>query len=411
MDGVYGSQVKAAVRRLSETQAFGDEAVDPTTLLPILSESMKSSPEFDREQAIRGSSGISDSTIVKEICGGSISTELWYTGLEYLWHAAFGFECPTVYTGNYASGSGGSPAPHAASANVQHHVFEFDDIRNITGWTSTEERAASSGSHGDATEWDANDKKIRCFDLSILKGVLSGTRCHRYRSCMVKGFTVNMGLERCTVDWDLVAQKLDYHDTGSASWAVPETDRVVLPNVNIYLEPQAANFSGDALRISEAKIKCELPLDDGFISTESAPYIEEPVGGGVRKVSGTLKLGRYTSANQTIADYVAAGTELMMKISCLGGEIGSTGYACEYMFAFPHVKLTKASFPVAGPGVITGDLEFEAIKDTAEYSRTWVTDLLGGISAPKQQEMFLLMRNGIKACISRDHQAGGVSLP
>lgn len=417
-DGVYGAQVKAAVRRLAETVAYGTAAPDPTVIVPLLSESMRVVNEYDQEEAVQGSSAISDATIVKKAVAGAISTELWYTGLEYLWLCGMGFECPTVYTGNFGSGSGGSPARTAASPDALYHLFELDDARHIAPWQalpSGAERADSSGSSGDPTYWTAADQKIRALDLGILKGsVLGSNRVHKYRSCMTKGFTVNLTPKKCSVDWDLVGYLHDPSDDfGSASWTVPERDRVVFPAFKLYMATQGSSwtYSASPFRVAEASIKVETPLADGDLTTGGAPYIEEPIGAGVRKVGGTLKIARYTAAADVFATLMQAGTPCQMILACDSGAIGATGQTFQYFFVMPHVVFTKADFPVAGPGALTGDVEFVCLRDTAAYAYTWLTTLIGGMDIKKQNEMFVLQRSGIKACLSRDRQAGGVTLP
>jgi hypothetical protein len=84
-------------------------------------------------------------------------------------------------------------------------------------------------------------------------------------------------------------------------------------------------------------------------------------------------------------------------------------------FIAPSVRFTKANFPVAGPGIITGDIEFECFVPTAYPA--WITAASGParyITLKKSQELLFVSRNSRPYCFSRDLYTGapgGAALP
>jgi len=265
MAAPVGTNTLAAVKRLPEqgTPVFGTTTVEPTQAVPIISESMKATPEHDREEALGGTASTGEIDIVKWNVGGGISTEVWWHGLEYLLYSAFGFLCPTAYTGDYGSGSGGSPAPDDdGDPEAYHHLFEMDDALEIQAW-QTGERAASSGSAGDATYWTAAYRKARCFDLCIQKMTPAGY-VHAYRSCMVKSIALSATPGKVQIDWELVGHSHDRDtDGGYSSWAVPARGRALFTGLHVYVGTQADawNWSAGETAVAELTLKIENPLE------------------------------------------------------------------------------------------------------------------------------------------------------
>lgn len=399
-----GVLAKAAVKRPVVTSVWGDAATSVTNQIPLKSESMTTTLLRDIEEMVEGQVGRTDADIVGNDEAGTITTDLWYEGLEYLFYAAFGFECPTVYSAaDYGSGTGGSPAPDTTvSPDAYHHVMEPDDTINRAAWV-TGERAASSGSPGDATYWTAADLKNRCFDLGILKGVPSGS-VHRFKNCMVKSMTVKATLEEVAVEWELVAYDRDTNTMNYTNWVLPtERARAVFPHLHVGLSA-AGGSAPSTINVQEITLKLENPLN---LVRESGTYsdlVSEPIRDGSRKVSGSIKLARYDS--DTFPTALRAGTDLQLDLKFVHPTIitGSAFYPT-IEFICPLVKLTKAEFPVTGPGVISGDLEFEAF---ITATPAWVTTLAGGISLVHDQEIYLMFRNTRGYCWSRDNQTVAV---
>lgn len=414
-----GVLIRAAAKRAAETAAYGVGAVNVTRMIPIESESMTNGLLFDEDVALRGLAASEEPVIVGYDVKGSITTSLWYEGLEYLLLAAMGFEAPGVYTGVYATpGSGGSPAPELAAANhAYHHIFEMDDTLAREAWVGNGvERPNSSGGATDPTYWTAADKKVRAFDLLIDKRVPSGYT-FRFNSCMVTGFTAKATLQGVKITWDLLAKTVTLDNSSTAGWLTPagqiatygSNERAIFPHLAFGIGAAGAS-APSALGIMDFELKVSNPLDASRESGSASQYIIEPVRSGVRKTTGTLKLARFLSTQ--MQTWMSGATDLQINAVFTGTnridmQLSSTWYRI-FQLMLPQVRILKAEYPVAGPGVITGDIEFEATPPAAEP--TWVTTARGGITKVKSGELIVGLRNSRGWCFSRDRQASGLGV-
>ena len=409
-----GTTVKAVCKRLPEPLAAyrTGVAATPTLMLPFKSESLKVENELDPDEALLGESGRSEAPRIRLRGSGGVSTEAWYHGLEYLLLCALGFENPTVYTGNYGAGSGGSPAPdNASSPSAWYHLFELDDHLQIQPW-SAGERAVASGSDPAPTFWTANDRKVRCVDIGLLKGLPSG-QVHRYRSCMVNGFTLNAGTDGVSLDWDVLPCFKDYDVMNVASWAPPAGGSATFGGLRLYLAPQASSWTwtNSAVPVSGLSLKLENRLALQYASGADSIYNLEPIRENLRKVAGTFKVPRFDATGAQFNTWVENQTKLQLIMELVGPQLVA-GHNLRMRFVLPQVVLLDANFPVSGPGIIEGDVTFEAYKpDTGVYAYSWITALRGGITLVKNSELMVQLCNTQPACFSRDRQATGVTLP
>lgn len=418
MANFSGVLTKAAIKRPSQTSAYGDAAGSMTNLLPLISESMTNAVTFDEDDTLVGAAGRAESSIVSEHPSGTITTELWYEGLEYLLFAAFGFECPTLRTTAYGTDgttNNGSPAPdHITELRAWHRLFELDDTLHRVPWGASE-RKASSGTTGDAVNWTAAHQKVRCFDLLIDKGEPSGY-VWRYLNCMVNSMTIRAGLDGVSAEWGLSAYKQDLLATGSAgTWTTGTNayskERAVFPHLSVGLAAVGASAPA-AIAVKEITLTLSNPLADDWAS--GSKYKIEPIRTGPRKVSGTIKLARY--ADNTFPTALTSETDFMLDLKFASPNIIKTGanassqsWVNTLEFICPLVRFTKANFPVAGPGVIEGDIEFEAFVPTSYPA--WIAGAGGParyIDLKKSQEMMFVGRNSRPFCFSRDNVTGAL---
>jgi len=394
----------AAVKRPAETSAWGTAATSPTNIIPLINESMTTGLILDHEEAVEASAARQDADIVGEDNAGSITTDVWYEGLEYMLNAAFGFECPTVYSGgDFGAGTGGSPAPDTiVSPDAYHHVLELDNALQREVWLAGE-RDASSGGSTDPEYWTAADQKVRAFDLYIDKKVPTGG-VHGFINCMVRSTTLKCSLESVTMEWDLVGYQHLTDTYNRSSWALPSSRvRAIFPHLSVGLSAAGAS-APTAVAVQDITLKLENQLESTRSSGSNSKYIIEPVRSGVRKVSGTIKLARYN--DDTFPDALKNETDMQLNLTLSGNTLisGSAWYPNIRFFA-PLVRITKADFPVSGAGVITGDLEFEAF---VAATPTWITTAAGGVSLIKAQELYCMYRNTRGWCWSRDRQDAGL---
>lgn len=406
-----GVQVKAASKRLPETATYASvAATTPTRVCPMISEDLKNTPEFDQQVGLAAQAGRGDAEIIRYVVGGPVSAELWWEGLEYLFLCAMGFECPTVYTGDFGSGSGGSPAADSTDA-AWHHVFELDDHLEVEAWQSGE-RAVSSGTSTDPTYWTSSDHKVRCLDYGVDNEPASG-QVTRYSACMVNGFQLNVSPDKVSIDWDLIGRNAGSNAMNNTSWAVPDERRATFRGLRVYISTHQTGaswtYSGNEYNVADLTLKLENGLKRVFESGSTSEYCSEPIREATRKVSGTIKLARYVqSSSSVLRAYLAAGTALTMMIE-LSGEDIVTSHPYRYRFILPRIKISDYAAPVTGPGVIEPSFNFVAEKPTGGHA--WFEDIVGDISIIKDNEMFVEMVNTVEACLSRDRQSGGVTLP
>ncbi len=402
-----GTNIRAAVGRPPETSNFGDAHTDIADMIPLLSESMKNAPEMDSNDALTGSAANGEQEVIGYSVGGSVNLGMWFEGVEYFLLAAMGFENPTVYSGGvHGAGTGGSPAPDRTSSPTAFaHLFECDDVLHRVPWRAGE-RAVSSGGSSDPTYWTAADQKVRSLSLGIDK-TMPASRVHQYRESMVQKMTMSLTLEKCSLAFDLVGQKhLRDSSMNYANWILGETDRALFTGLQMTIAP-VGDSRGAAFPIQSFESSLENNLDVAKASGSGTSIIESVRGDVGRKVSGKFHLARFeTEQYQTWLD---DGTELQIVLTLTGGTIPGSAWSFGYDMILPKVKLTKSDFPVAGPGVITGDCEFVASKP--DSTRPWLTTLLGGIQEVHHNELLVLLKNSRAACFSRDRQAAGVTLP
>lgn len=401
-----GINVRAAAKRPPETSNYGDEHTTITDIVPMLSESMSNKPEMDANEALTGTSANGEQEVIGFAVGGSVGMGMWFEGVEYFLLAAMGFENPTVYAGAHGVGSGGSPAPDKSSgAKAFAHLFECDDLLRRVPWQAGE-RAASSGGSSDPTYWTAADQKVRSLGLGIDK-TMPADFVHQYREAMVQKMTMSFTLDKCSMAFDLVGQKhLRDSAMNRVNWVLGERARALFTGLTMTIGP-VGDSQGASFPVQSFDVTLENNLDVAKASG-SGLYIIEPIrSDGGRKVSGKFHLGRFeTEQYQT---WLEDGTELQIVLRVAGNTIPDSVWPFSYDVILPKVELTKSDFPVAGPGVITGDVEFVASKP--DTTRPWLTTLLGGIQEVHQNEFLVILKNTRAACFSRDRQAAGVTLP
>lgn len=408
MGSPTGTNIRAAVKRPAETSDYGTHASQVAGMIPLLSEGLTTAPVLDRSEALTGVAGEQDIDPVGWDVKGPISTELWYESLGPLFLAAMGFENPTVYTGSYGAGSGGSPAPDdSADPQAYCHVFEIDDDLHRMAWQSGE-RSTSSGVATDPTYWTTEDQKVRSFSLGIDKQAPALTPIHRFEDCMVDSMSVKVTGGRSTVDWDLIARRSGLEqDFNQVNWALPTyRDRALFTGLKFYIGAIGATTPAEF-----PAQELELSLTNGLAadreSGDNAEYIIEPVRGDIRKVTAKLKLARFST--DQYQQWMDSGAELQVMAVLTGRTIPGSSTPFRARFMLPKCKVLRAEFPAAGPGVITGDVEIEAMKP--DSTQAWMTSLLGGVELKHNNEMVLQLFNSRGACFSRDRQATGITLP
>ena len=406
-----GTEVKCAVKRLPELGVYGVSSAQlATMMIPLRSESLSVNPEFDKDDALLGTAAQSDAELVSYNGTGAISTEAWFHGLEYLFLAAMGFENPSVYTGVFDSGSGGSPAPDSTDTAF-YHLFELDDRLDVMAWEASE-RIVSSGSDPDPEYWTAADQKMRVVDIGVYK-TYPTDQVHRFRSCKIDGLSLTANKEGVALDWQVIPRHRDYNSMNLTNWVAPTGGKATFTGLRVYIGGQTSAWvhTGSEYAVMEATLKLENSLKPDWVSGSTSEYAIEALRNGIRKVSGEIKLARYDATASTLQALLEAETPLHMVIELVGEEIVS-GHYNRIRFIMPTIRILGSNFPTPGPQIIQGSFTFEAIKPTAAVSAyAWLNSMVGDVDRKKGNELLVQVCNTQEACFSRDRQAAGVTLP
>jgi hypothetical protein len=228
---------------------------------------------------------------------------------------------------------------------------------------------------------------------------------------MVNRMTYKITPTKVSVEFEVVGyQRLTNQALNNGSWALPTShDRALFTGCIVKISASGAAAPTDEYAISEATVTIENNLARQHATGTNADKIIEPIRESHRRVSGTLKLARFdTDQYRTWLD---GETEIQLDIGLSGQIITGAQYSrtTSHRFLIPRAKIIRADHPVPGPGIIGGEVEWEAIKPTSEL--TWITTALGGIEQKKDNEMLFLFVNASEVCWSRDNQEVGVTLP
>jgi hypothetical protein len=396
MGAPSGVNVQAAVKRAAETYKWADASIGVVrNQIPILSDGLAVEPIFDIQGAVVGSAAQQQADIVGWKLSGPITTELWYESLEPLFLAALGYENPTVTSGLWPTATGGSPAFVEAAHYACVHVFECDDVLNQTPWSLTE-RAVSSGISTDPTYWLATDEKVRHVEAFVYKEIPAGLS-HWNQHAYVRRAPWRVKPGECAAEWDLVARRAHraYASGYGTTWALPASrKRCLFPELHVYVSAVGATLSTE-YGVREVEIILDNALQEGEFGSAAtgAQYILEPIREGTRKVSGKLKIPRYTTEQWESWRDAKTALQLMVTLAT-STNIPNSTVPYRLDFILPAITITKVGAPVGGAGVISVDVEFTATKPAG--TQTWLTSLLGGITQYKGNELLVRLVNGMQ---------------
>jgi hypothetical protein len=303
MSNGSGYATKAAIKL---AQAWGNSwaaAVD--TLIPFVSESMTQAFDELRSEALIGQAAMHPTTQGTEIVVGDIVLDLTYGVATQLLGYGFGGQ------------TGGAIVP-------------------------------------------ANDLSAKTFNLEIEKV----NDRYRFYACMVNSITISGSMgdgKPVQVTLGLIAQKADIVSTAFPTLSLP-TDGT---EERVYMEhARAVGFwagdlvdalvSGDEIGISSFEFAMENNLKaDDKDSVETS--VVQPIRDGFRTVTSKIGLPRFTTTEAAFPAWRAADTNLQAKLVFTGDGADTV------TFFLPNIKISEGGdFNVGGPGVIAGDVGFEA---------------------------------------------------
>jgi hypothetical protein len=134
----------------------------------------------------------------------------------------------------------------------------------------------------------------------------------------------------------------------------------------------------DACNIKSFELAVDNALKSDSKDSGSAVYVVDPARDGFRTVTLKVSVARYlaTAPISSFRTWKAAGTQLQ---AIIGFSDGSSTYIC-YL---PQMKITEgADFNVGGPGIIEGEVSFEAFRNLNNTTHmSAVTDQLRIVAA------------------------------
>ncbi len=406
------------------TEADAEEvALGASDQLALLSEGVEEEYSFENDETLIGRSGVAGIDAISIMPTGGIEVSVFYDGMDAILAAALGFEnpnftnSPTYDSGVALTGAGGmssngftatasvfaagdvgkfirvtsgtgagqvrritaysggtivtvTPAwgtlPTGASAEMAFeftHTFETCNVLSNEDWDQVYPSYPTTGVHS------ASDRIIRRGTLGFEK---NQAKPWIFRSAMVNSltFTASAGASiKASVDFapfDLDRDSAT--NTASSTWdwdnssaVFEENERQIFSDIDYFrlnaYSTGTALDSDDNICISDFTITINNNLQANDQTACTGLYREEPARGGMREVTGSFTLPRYEA--DTIFTWKDAETTLMGELSISGSTL--TNEARNMKIFINSLKITKASAPVAGAGVITQTFEFVAL--------------------------------------------------
>ncbi len=254
-------------------------------------------------------------------------------------------------------------------AFVWDHQYEFSRKLHVHPITD----------YGLTNPWDAS----AYFALYGTLGIDQQIAVLEYPGAMVNSLTLKLAGKTLKVSAELIAFCKNFRTSGrnasSAGWKYNESeDSLVAGGL---LEFNAAIFGDAVFRIGdwsssaalvnanqlgitefELKINNNLKTDDR--STKSGLYIIEPVNGGKRDVTGSIKLPRHTEITR-FTD-LRSNKKLMADVVFTGpGVAGSGSYSFKLGLNLRQLKWDPGKAGVDGPGVVAEMWPFRCFQPSA----------------------------------------------
>jgi hypothetical protein len=420
--------------------------------VPFVSEGVEESHAFENSETLTGSPAIESSDRVSITSGGSLSCSGVYDGLTGLIACATGYEkaggtgYPTFLNAtNLTSGSSGAGTwVNGSGAFVAGDVGKYirvtsgsgeGQVRRISGYTSdttvsvtpnwgTTPSSSDTGimsnefmhvfelansmydqlwtelyaSYPTGGVGTASDKILRRGSLGVLKS--STEKPWVWRSCMVNsmsvagsaGSGVTIDFELAPFDLDRASGTNDYASTGSWDFNASATDsqeKIMFADVDHF---RLGAYSGTELTsshnigVSDFSISINNNLLVDTQNASSGLYAVQPTRNGSREVTGSFTVPRYDA--DTLVDFVKNNTELMADIKFSGSTMDND--ARSFRIYINSLRMTKASVPVGGAGVLTQAFDFQAFVPTSNtgYPNAPATGMDAG-----DQEVTIVMEN------------------
>lgn len=344
-----GFEVKAAFVREADIYTRTWPSVfpgTPTKILPLLAEGIGPQVGSVSTSTVNNDSQSSFPVIATESGGGELLVEARYSGLEFLFAAAMGFQAKRI---------GATVMPEDLTGGAFRHLFEIDNDLHGSGW-----EAGDGWIAGDAG-FIAGLQKLRRGSFVIDKNVLIWETL----SAMLMGLNI-AGNGNAPVG--ISTQMVGYR-TNLGTWVGNDlsalscdTERVLYTDMTFQIGETAPLTPVETLT---GITGFQLTLNNSIstiITKATGKFPDEPSRTGPVSVSGGFALPTYDGTNSRLAGNFQTGTELIALIEFEGPEIASSGFNYTLRFWLPSVKITGVSIDVGGPEQLQQNYQFEATR-------------------------------------------------
>ncbi len=312
---VPGFSIKSAFSK--ENAGWPPDAVEATSLLPLLSESVSLKSEHEGLLTVDRQSY---TKIVQRQSFGDVSLALQYKGLEFYFAAALGFSNPQ--------------SPTLLETGAYQHLFEVDHTLSEQGWLAAEGWLAGAG-------LTAGDKKIRHGTYVVDKGQAPWET----NGVMLQDVSFQANPAGCTVTSNVSGYTTSYFSA------------TVFSGLSCTIVP--VRFSDMRLLLGASPSLVEVPdvVGTGFTvannlasvqTVETRTLFAEPRREAPALVSGSFALPFYTSQGPQLQLWADNGTRLYGCIEFVGEQFSAT-YSYTLRFWFPEIRLTSYDIGVQGP--------------------------------------------------------------
>lgn len=196
----------------------------------------------------------------------------------------------------------------------------------------------------------------------------TGSVIHEYDSVKINGMTIAGSAGAfVTITFDIIGRKLTTSGTTTTSLAAAT---VALPRKEIRFEDfkfrinqltDSALAQGDAVYPTSFSVTLANNLE-GDLTSQNAPYVDEPIRNAARNVSGSFEIPKYTDEN--IETRFLDGTVMKMQIVARSNtQIPAAGggpYYYQFAMYMPSVQITNAPRPVSGFAKVPANFEWVA---------------------------------------------------
>ena len=294
-----------------------------------LSESFNDARELLEDDEVRGSVQERFGIGGRVMISGELEAYMRFEGLEFMIAQVFG--------------TAGAPAQQSTTDAYKHTFRPANSLAGIFGTLVFDKTVAV---------WEHQSVKLTGFTLASAVG---DTKTKLTIRGIVRNVAYNTGA--------------GVNKTSTiASITFPTPDEICAFNMLECWIGAAAGGAFDTTDLAyissfEVNVDRQFPTDD--ITTEQAPYIDEPCQDGKLEVTGALNWSRYSdgspSPNKALLEAINTKDKFKMEL-LFTGSVADAPYNNELGIWLPEIQFSEGGAPVGGASRIPADLSFRGVE-------------------------------------------------